>query len=153
MVPESSVIIEYLDQHYPEKTTFIPAEPDLARAVRLSDRFFDLHIHLHMQKIVGDRLRPADKRDPHGVEDARTRMATALGIVEKDMASREWAVGDTFTMADCAAAPALFYADKVAPLLPEYPNVAAYLDRLRQRPSYARVLKEAEPYFQYFPKE
>ena len=152
IVPESSVIIEYLDQHYPGKTKFIPAEADLARDVRLSDRLFDLHIHLHMQKIVGDRLRPADKKDPHGVEDARTRMGTALQMVEKDMARRAWAVGDGFTMADCAAAPALFYADKVAPLLPGYPNVAAYLDRLKQRPSYARVLKEAEPYFQYFPK-
>jgi glutathione S-transferase len=157
VVPESSIIIEYLDQHYPGKTKFIPAEADLAREVRLSDRFFDLHIHLHMQKIVGDRLRPVDRQDLHGVEDARTRMAAALGIIENDMASRDiakapWAVGDTFTMADCAAAPALFYADKVAPLLPEYPNVAAYLDRLTQRPSYARVLREAEPYFQFFPK-
>src|SRR4051812_2892266 len=153
MVPESSVIIEYLDQYYPGQTKFIPTEADLARDVRLSDRFFDLHIHLHMQKIVGDRLRPADKKDPHGVEDARTRMATALGMVENDIASREWATGDAFTMADCAAAPALFYADKVAPFAGTYPNVAAYLERLKQRPSYARVLKEAEPYFKYFPKE
>src|SRR5438270_10400652 len=103
MVPESSIIIEYLDQHYPGKTKFIPADTDLARDVRLSDRFFDLHIHLHVQKIVGDRLRPADRRDPHGVEDARTRMATALGTVERDMMGHEWATGDTFTMADCAA--------------------------------------------------
>ena len=152
IVPESSIIIEYLDQLYPGRTKFIPAEAELARDVRLSDRFFDLHIHLHMQKIVGDRLRPPDKRDPYGVEDARTRMATALGMVENDMASRKWAVGETFTMADCAAGPALFYADKVAPLLPEYPNVATYLERLKRRPSHARALKEAEPYFQFFPK-
>ena len=88
-VPESSIIIEYLDQHYPGKTRFIPAEPEQSRAVRFRDRFFDLHIHLHMQKIVGDRLRPAGAKDPHGVEDARTRMAAALGIVEKEMASRD----------------------------------------------------------------
>src|SRR5688572_18245373 len=152
-VPESSIIIEYLDEHYPGKTKFIPADAEQARATRFSDRFFDLHIHLHMQKIVGDRLRPPDKKDPHGVDDARTRMATALGMAEHDMTSRKWATGGTFTMADCAAAPALFYADKVAPLLPAYPNVAAYLDRLKQRPSYARALREAEPYFQFFPKE
>ncbi len=155
MVAESSIIIEYLDRHYPGKTRFIPADAESARATRMSDRFFDLHIHLHMQKIVGDRLRPADKKDPHGVDDARTRMATAIGMVEQDMASRKvatWATGDTFTMADCAAAPALFYADKVAPLLPAFPNVAAYLERLKQRPSYARALKEAEPYFRFFPK-
>ena len=157
-VPESSIIIEYLDRHYPGNTRFIPADAGQARATRMSDRFFDLHLHLHMQKIVGDRLRPADSRDPYGVDDARTRMATALGMAETDMASRNvatgpWAIGDTFTLADCAAAPALFYADKVAPLLPAFPNVAAYLEHLKQRPSYARVLKEAEPYFQFFPKE
>jgi len=152
-VAESSIIIEYLDQHYAGKTRFIPADAEAARATRMSDRFFDLHIHLHMQKIVGDRLRPADGKDPHGVEDARTRMATALGIVESDMANHAWATGDTFTLADCAAAPALFYADKVAPFAGVYPNLIAYLDRLKQRPSYARALKEAEPYFQFFPKE
>ena len=152
-VAESSIIIEYLDQHYPGKTRFIPPDAEQARATRMSDRFFDLHIHLHMQKIVGDRLRPADGKDPHGVDDARTRMATALGMVEQDMASRSWATGETFTLADCAAAPALFYADKVAPFAGVHPNLIAYLDRLKQRPSYARVLKEAEPYFRFFPKE
>jgi glutathione S-transferase len=152
-VPESSIIIEYLDQYYPGKTKFIPADADLARQMRLRDRYFDLHIHMHLQKIVGDRLRPADKKDPYGVDDARTRMATALDALEGQMASRIWAMGDAFTLADCAAAPALFYADKVAPLLPAYPNVTAYLDRLKQRPSFARALKEAEPYFKFFPKE
>jgi glutathione S-transferase len=153
MVPESSIIIEYLDQHYPGTTRFIPADPEEARVVRFGDRFFDLHIHLHMQKIVGDRLRAANARDPHGVEDARTRMAAALALVEKQMAGRTWAAGESFTLADCAAAPALFYADKVAPLVANYPTVAAYLARLKQRPSYARTLQEAEPYFKFFPKE
>jgi glutathione S-transferase len=152
-VPESSIIIEYLDQHYPGKTKFIPADADLARQMRLRDRYFDLHIHMQMQKIVGDRLRPAGKKDPHGVAEARALMATALGALEGQMASRIWAMGDAFTLADCAAAPALFYADKVAPLAGNYPNVAAYLDRLKQRPSYARALKEAEPYFKFFPQE
>src|SRR2546421_2012736 len=136
-IPESSIIIEYLDQHYPGKTRFIPADPDLARQMRLRDRFFDLHVHMQMQKVVGDRLRPADRKDPHGVEEARALMATALGMLERDMATNAWAMGETFTMADCAAAPALFYADKISPLAGSYPNVAAYLDRLTGRPSYA----------------
>jgi glutathione S-transferase len=153
MVPESSIIIEYLDQHYPGATKFIPNDPEQARMVRFGDRFYDLHIHLHMQKIVGDRLRPANAKDPHGVADARTRMAEALALAEKQMADRIWAAGEAFTLADCAAAPALFYADKVAPLAGSYPNVAAYLERLKQRPSYARTLQEAEPYFRFFPKE
>ena len=152
-VPESSIIIEYLDQHYPGKTKLIPADADAARQMRLRDRYFDLHIHLPMQRIVGDRLRPADRRDSYGVAEARASMNTALGALEGEMASRMWAMGDTFTLADCAAGPALFYADRISPLAGTYPNVAAYLGRLTQRPSYARALKEAEPYFKYFPKE
>jgi len=153
MVPESSIIIEYLDRHYPGKTKFVPDDPEVARQTRLRDRFLDLHVHMQMQKIVGDRLRPADKKDPYGVAQARDLMDRAFGILERAMTTQTWAMGEMFTMADCAAGPALFYADKVAPLAEKYPNVAAYLGRLTARPSYARALKEAEPYFKYFPKE
>jgi len=152
-VPESSIIIEYLDQHHPGKTRFIPADPELARQVRFKDRFFDLQLHAHMQKIVIDKLRPEGKKDPHGVEEARTMADTALGMIEQEMATRRWAMGDAFTIADCAAAPPLFYLDKIKPLAPKHPSAAAYLERLKQRPSYARVLREAEPYMQFFPKE
>ena len=152
-IPESSIIIEYLDQYYPGQTKFIPADPDFARQTRFGDRFLDLHVHMQMQKIVGDRLRSADKKDPYGVEQARDLMNQALGVLECAVAKQTWAVGEVFTMADCAAAPALFYANCVSPLAGKFPNVAAYLDRLTQRASYARTLKEAEPYFKYFPKE
>jgi glutathione S-transferase len=147
-VPESSIIIEYLDRHYPGKTRFIPLDAEDAHRIRLRDRFFDLYVHLPMQQIVGDRLRPAGSKDPHGVEEARGRIAIALGMIEQDT---QWA-GDTFTLADCAAAPALFYADKVAPFAGTHPRAAAYLERLKQRPSYARVLEEAQPYFKFFPQ-
>jgi glutathione S-transferase len=153
VVPESSIIIDYLDRHYPGPTRLIPEDGDAARAVRFADRFYDLHIHNHMQKVVGNRLRPADAKDPHGVEDAKTRMRAAYDIAERDMASRRWAAGDDFSMADCAAAPALFYAAKVLPYADSHPHLAAYLERLKARPSYARVLKEAEPYFHMFPQE
>ncbi len=153
VVPESSIIIDYLDRHYPGATRLIPEDDDAARAVRFADRFYDLHIHNHMQKVVGNRLRPADAKDPHGVEDAKTRMRAAYDIAERDMASRRWAAGDDFSMADCAAAPALFYAAKVLPYADSHPHLAAYLERLKARPSYARVLKEAEPYFHMFPQE
>jgi glutathione S-transferase len=152
-VPESTVIIEYLDQHYPGETRFIPAGGEQMRETRLRERFFDLYLHLPMQKIVGDRLRPEGKKDPHGVEEARTMADTALGMIEQEMATRRWAMGDAFTIADCAAAPPLFYLDKIKPLAPKHPSAAAYLERLKQRPSYARVLREAEPYMQFFPKE
>jgi len=152
-VPESSIIIEYLDRVYPGTTRFIPEAEGSAREARLKDRFYDLHIHNHMQKVVGDRLRPVGAKDPHGVEDAKARMRAAYDIVERDMATRRWAAGDDFSMADCAAAPVLFYAGRVLPYADSHPHLSAYLERLKARPSYARVLKEAEPYFHMFPQE
>ena len=152
-VPESSVLIEYLDRHYPGATRLIPSDAEAARQVRLRDRFFDLYIHLPMQKIVGDRLRPADRKDPHGVEEARAQIRTALDMIENGMLGEPWAIGEAFTLADCAAAPSLFYADKVLPFGATHARAAAYLERLKRRPSYARALKEAEPYFAFFPQE
>lgn len=150
-IPESSIIIEYLDQHRPGRTRFLPAEPERARECRLRDRFFDLYVHEPMQKIVTDKLRPAGQNDSLGVQQAKAQLQTAYDLIEKDMAARTWAIGDAFTMADCAAAPALFYADKVVPFAPTHKHTAAYFNRLKERPSYARVLKEAQPYFAMFP--
>ncbi|MBR1122742.1 glutathione S-transferase family protein [Bradyrhizobium lablabi] len=152
VVPESSVIIEYLDRHYPGRIRFIPAEPEAALQTRLRDRFLDLYIHLQMQKIVGDRLRPKGSRDPHGVEQARAQIQKSYDILEQQLAGGAWAMGESFGLADCAAAPTLFYAGQLEPF-GERKNVAAYLARLKARPSFARVLKEAEPYFAMFPKE
>jgi glutathione S-transferase len=152
MVPESSIIIEYLAQHYPGQSKLVPDDPDLARQMRMRDRFFDLYLHVPMQKIITDRLRPEGKNDPHGVEEARAMHRTSLGMLEQEIGSKTWIMGDTFTMADCAAAPALFYTDMTMPLGDTYKNVAAYLRRLKERPSYARVLKEAEPYFSMVPQ-
>ena len=151
-IPETSIIIEYLAQHHPGKTQLFPTDRDLCRQMRLRDRFYDLYVHVPMQKIITDRLRPAGKNDPYGVEEARALLTTSLGMIDQDMASNRWVMGDDFTLADCAAAPALFYADWVAPFRDTHKNAAAYLDRLKERPSYARVLKEAEPYFAMVPK-
>jgi glutathione S-transferase len=152
-IPESTVIIEYLDSHYPGRTAFIPADPELGRETRLRDRFYDSYVHEPMQKIVGDRIRPAGSKDPHGVEEARARLRTSYNMINWEMATRTWAMGEAFSLADCAAAPALFYANEVMPFGDRHANVAAYLGRLKARPSYARVLKEAEPYFAMFPRE
>ena len=151
-VPESSVIIEYLDRYYPGTTQFIPADVEAAWQTRLRDRFYDLYVHDPMQKIIGDRLRPGGGKDPHGVEHAKTRLLTSYGMIDSEMANRTWAVGESFSLADCAAAPALFYANKVVPFGDTHRNVATYLERLKQRPSYARVLREAEPYFTMLPR-
>jgi glutathione S-transferase len=152
LVPESSIIIEYLERHYPGKTSFIPKDAELALETRMRDRLFDLYLHLPMQKVITDKLRPAGKSDPHGVEEAKARLQTALGMLNELMTKRTWAVGDVFTMADCAAAPPLFYIDMVMPFGSAYKNVAAYLKRLKERPSYARALKEAEPYLKLVPQ-
>ena len=151
-VPESSVIIEYLDRHYPGATQFIPADPDQAWRTRLRDRFFDLYLHLPMQKIMGDRLRPEGKRDPHGVAEARAQLRTSYRMIEAQMAGNSWAMGDAFGLADCAALPPLFYGNMVEPFDEAHKNVTAYFERLKARPSVARVLEEAGPYFNLVPK-
>jgi glutathione S-transferase len=151
-IPESSIIIEYLSLHYPGRTQLVPAEADLARQTRLRDRFYDLYVHEPLQKVVGDRLRPAASKDPYGVEQAKARLQTAYGMIEEEMGAKTWTMGDTFGMADCAAAPSLFYANLVMPFGHTHKNVAAYFDRLMQRPSFARAVEEAKPYFAMFPK-
>jgi len=151
-IPESTIIIEYLAQYYPGRVRLIPTDLDLARETRLRDRFYDLYVHEPMQKIVGDRLRPADKQDPYGVEQARAQLRASYGLIEGWMATQRWAVGDRFTMADCAASPSLFYANKVLPFGDAHPNVTAYLSRLMQRPACTRVIEEAQPYFHMFPQ-
>lgn len=151
-VVESSIIIEYLDLHYPGPARLIPADPELALRTRFGDRFYDLYVHEPMQKIVTDRLRPPGANDSHGVEQARALLQTAYGMIEQSEEVRMWAAGNAFTLADCAAAPALFFADKVAPFGETHPRLAAYFGRLMQRPSFVRALREAEPYMKYFPQ-
>jgi len=152
-IPESSIIIEYLTRHYPGRTKLVPEDADLARETRLRDRFYDLYVHVPMQKVVTDRLRPKGMNDPYGVEQAKAQILTALGMIEPEMATKTWAMGEAFTMADCAAAPALYYANLVVPFSTTHENAAAYLGRLLDRPSFARAVREAEPYRHLFPKE
>lgn len=150
-IPESSIIIEYLAQHYPGGTQLIPSDPQAALQTRLQDRFFDLHLHTHLQKVVADKLRPAGQKDALGVEQARTQMQLAYDMIDRAVAGKTWIMGECFTLADCAAAPALYYSNLLIPLEGRHKEAANYLARLVARPSYARVLKEAEPYFKMFP--
>jgi glutathione S-transferase len=152
-IPETSIMIEWLDHHHRGATRFVPEHPDLAHEVRLWDRIYDLYVQMPMQRIVFDRIRPAEQKFPTGVAEDRALLIKAMAMVDAYVADKHWAVGDQFTLADCAAMPALFYADKVEPFEGRWPNAAALLERLKARPSVARVLSEAEPYFQYFPKE
>ncbi|HEY0232520.1 MAG TPA: glutathione S-transferase family protein [Dokdonella sp.] len=150
-LPESTIIIEYLARHYPGRTPLLPDDADAALEVRLWDRFCDHYVDVPMQKIVTDKLRPAGCNDAPGVQQARSLLQTAYGVLDARLASRTWIAGDHFGMADCAAAPALFYANKVQPFDAAQAHLAAYFDRLLQRPSFIRVLHEAQPYFAQFP--
>lgn len=148
-VPESTIIVDYLARTEPSAATLIPADPDAAMQVHLLDRLIDNYVHLPFQQIVSERMRPEGQHDPFGVERNRAAIRTGYDLIAP-MIAGPWAMGEAFTLADCAALPALFYADYAVPLA-GWPGLAAYLGRLKARPSVARVLREAEPFFQYFP--
>ena len=150
-IPETTIIIEYLDQHYPGAHPLLPADEAERLDARLWDRFFDLYVQVPMQKIVADRLRPDSEHDPRGVADATATLKTAYDMIDRHMANRTWAAGDNLSIADCAAAPALFYAGIVVSFSDTHPNIVAYFERLVERPSFKRVIAEARSYFQFFP--
>jgi glutathione S-transferase len=150
-LPEATIIIEYLDSHHPGARPLLPADPQVRLEVRLLDRFFDNYVHSSMQKIVGDRLRTAESRDSFGVSEARAVLDTCYTWLDSRMKGREWAAGNDFTLADCAAAPALFYSDWVQPIGDAFPHVASYRARLLARPSVKRTIDEARPFRAFFP--
>jgi glutathione S-transferase len=150
VVPEASAIIDYLHVHHKGPVRLIPDDPDAAVQVRLMDRVFDNHVMTPMQTIVGDYLKPPERRDPDGVAQAKAALDVIYGWLDAHMQGREWAAGD-FSLADCAAAPSLFYADWVRPMNGRFAALAAYRARLLARPSVARVVDEARPYRCFFP--
>jgi glutathione S-transferase len=150
-VIESSVIVEHLMLHHPGTMRLIPADIDAALKVRFLDRVFDNYVMTPMQTLVSDRMREAGERDAKGVAEARTLLDRAYGWLEKQVTDQSWAAGNSFTLADCAAAPALFYADWVHPIGERFPGVRSYRARLLARPSIARTVDEARPYRRLFP--
>ncbi|WP_271412091.1 glutathione S-transferase family protein [Pseudomonas sp. Q1-7] len=151
VVRESSVIIEYLQQHHAGPVRLIPEAADAALEVRMLDRFFDCYVMTPMQKPVFDALRPAEQRDAFGVEEARKLLQRSYAWLDATLAGRTWAAGEAFSLADCAAAPALFYADWVHPIATDFANLLGYRQRLLARPSFARAVEEARPYRSLFP--
>ena len=150
-IAETSIIVEYLEDHHPGALPLLPGDADTRLDVRLWDRVFDLYVQVPMQKFVSDYLRPADGKDPVGLADARTMLATAYTMLDAHLADRRWAAGEAFSMADCAAAPGLFFANIVQPFAADHPNLAAYFERLVERASFRHVIAEAQPYFEFYP--
>ena len=150
-VLESSVIIEHLMLRHPGTVRLIPDDIDAALKARFLDRFFDNYVMTPMQKLVSDHMRADGEHDAKGVTEARVMLDAAYGWLDKHVTEHAWAVGDNFTIGDCAAAPALFYADWVHPIGDRFPGVRTYRARLLARPSIARTVDEARPYRKLFP--
>jgi glutathione S-transferase len=151
-IVESSIIVEYLMHHYPGTTRMIPGNDDVGLTVRFVDRFFDNYVMSPMQTLVADRMRTETEREAKGVAEARKMLDAAYGWLETQLTLQAWAAGTSFSLADCSAAPALFYADWVHPVGDRYPGVRAYRNRVLARPSVARVVDEARPYRTLFPQ-
>ena len=151
-VPETSIIIEYLQRHHARPgRTLIPLDPDAALDVRLWDRLFDLYVMTPMQACTADLLRPAGDRDELSVARAREALSSAYAFIDRHLEERTWVIGDAFSMADCAAAPALFYAVTYVSLSPQHVHLAAYFERLMDHPSVALTIDHARPWFKFYP--
>jgi glutathione S-transferase len=151
-IVESSIIVEYLMRRYPGPQRMIPTDDDSALKVRFMDRLFDNYVMTPTQTLVSDRMRTQGERDAKGVADARKMLDVAYGWLERQIAQQRWAAGSSFSLADCSAAPALFYADWVYPIGDRFPDVLAYRRRVLARPSVTRVVDEARPYRKLFPQ-
>jgi len=151
VVPETSIQIEYLDHHHPGRVQLLPQDFEAQLEVRLWDRVFDLHVMTPMQRFIAQQMRPEAERDAATLSGAVNDLGLAFDLIESRLGDRTWAAGDAFTMADCAAAPALFYAAIVRPFSPARVKLSAYFERLLARPSVWRCIVEARPVFQYYP--
>jgi glutathione S-transferase len=151
VVAETPIVIDYLQQYYPGPVRLIPDDAGAAREVRFWDRFADLYLSANMQKIVGDRLRPEGAGDAYGVQEARGQLDLAYDLFERRMTGRQWAAGDGFSLADCAAFPPLFFLEAMHPFRAAHPALATYVERLLGRASVRETVSAARPYFQYFP--
>ncbi|NCT83870.1 MAG: glutathione S-transferase family protein [Comamonadaceae bacterium] len=151
VVPETSIQIEYLDHHHPGPVRLLPDDFDARLQVRLWDRLFDCYVMTPAQRYVAQMLRPEALRDAAALNGVVDDLGLAYGLIESRMGEQAWAAGADFSLADCAAAPSLFYATVIRPLGPEHPRLAAYFERLLARPSVWRCIVEARPFFAYYP--
>lgn len=150
-VAETSIIIEYLHDEHGGPVRLLPSDPKAALEVRFLDRFFDLHVMNAAQYAVDGAITGDPEKQRWGLERSIEHLERAYGWLEGHLEGKTWAAGEDFSLADCAAAPALFYADWVHPIAETHPRVRAYRSRLLARPSFARAVEEARPYRSLFP--
>jgi glutathione S-transferase len=150
-IAESSIVIEHLQLFHPGPVRLIPDDPKAAIQVRFLDRFFDNHVMAAMQAPVLESLRPDGRPRDQAIQEAAAKLDVAYAWLEEALKGRTWAAGEAFTLADCAAAPSLFYADWVHQIGPRFPTLRAYRTRLLERPSFHRAVEEARPYRSFFP--
>jgi glutathione S-transferase len=151
ILPEASLIIEYLDRRYPGPVPLLPPDPDTNLDARQWDRILDLYVQTPMQKYIVDRLRPKGTQDTYGVEEAMRILQTSYGMLDKHLAGRTWLAGDSFSLADCGAGPALFYSGCIVAFADTFPNLSTYFERLLARPTVTRALEEAKPWLHLVP--
>ena len=151
VVPETSIQIEYLDRRHPGRVQLLPADFDAQLQVRLWDRLFDCYVMDPMQRYIAQLLRPEAERDAKAMSAAVDALGLAYDMIESRMGAHDWAAGDDFSMADCSAAPALFYAATVRPFSAGHARLSAYFERLLARPSVWQAIVQAQPWFQYYP--
>jgi glutathione S-transferase len=151
VVMEATSIVEYLAAYYPGPVSLIPADAKAAVQVRMMDRIFDNYVMTPQGKCVFDSMRAEGDKDPRGVIEAKAMLETIYRWLDDRLKGHEWAVGDDFTLADCAAAPSLFYADWTHAIPVEFTTLIAYRKRLLARPSFARAVDEARPFRAFFP--
>ena len=151
MVAESTIIIEHLELNHPGRVRLLPEDRIAALEVRFMDRFFDNYVMTEMQKPVFEALKAEGSRKDEAMVAARQALDTAYAWLERKLSGRTWAAGETFSLADCAAAPSLFYADWVHEIAPTLPRLREYRSQLLARPSFSRAVEEGRPYRTYFP--
>lgn len=151
VVPETSIMIEHVDRRHPGRVRLIPDDPQAALEVRLWDRLFDFHVMTPMQRYVAQLLRPEAERDARALAQSVDELGTAYAMIDERLPGELWAVGEGFSLADCAAAPALFYAAVIRPFAPGQTRLAGYFERLMARPSVEQTIAEARPWFAFYP--
>ena len=149
MIPESSIIVEYLDQHFEPKDSLIPSDPELGRQVRFKDRMYDLYLNNSVGELFFASMKPKEEQDQQSMDECRRKIDVMYGFMEKNFADKEWNIGNQFTLADCSAAPALYYAVNIHPFA-GHKNIESYYDRLMNRPSIKNVYDKVSPIIEEF---